>query len=147
LEPWEVAARVAIRDLVARYNAKGDAGRFDELLELFCEDGVVEIPGQPERRGREAIRGLFEGVALRTGSGGDRPARYIRHFTSTLQVDFDSHEAARGRAYYQVLTDRGLDHWGRYVDRYRLDGESWRFAERRVSVDGAVPGGWGDSGA
>ncbi len=145
MEPWEVAAREEIRDLVARYNAKGDAGRFEEMLELFCEDAVLEVPRQPEMRGREAIRGLFEGVATRTGSGGGHRASYIRHFTATLQIDFDSPTDARGRAYYQVLTDHGLDHWGRYVDRYRLDGDRWRFADRRVSIDGAVPGGWADS--
>jgi hypothetical protein len=36
----------------------------------------------------------------------------------------------------------GLDHWGRYTDRFvRVDG-TWLFAQRSVRVDGATPGGW-----
>ena len=52
---------------------------------------------------------------------------------------------ARGRCYYAVLTDRGLDHWGHYVDEYRqLDGR-WLFKRRGITVDAAMPGGWGDT--
>ena len=54
-----------------------------------------------------------------------------------------SERDARGRCYYAVLTDRGLDHWGRYIDEYRCDGGRWLFARRKVTMDAAVPGGWG----
>ena len=56
-------------------------------------------------------------------------------------------ETATSRCYYQVLTDRGLDHWGRYIDRYRRVDGRWRFAERKVTTDGVIPGGWGDQSA
>ena len=36
MELWELVARESIRDLVARYNANGDSGRFDQVLELFA---------------------------------------------------------------------------------------------------------------
>ena len=144
METWELVARESIRDLVARYNAAGDAGRFDEMLALFCDDAVMEIDGTVYD-GKTAIRGLFEGAASRTGGdGGGATARFIRHFTATHQIDVDGPTEARGRSYYQVLTDQGLDHWGRYVDRYRKDGDRWRFAHRKVTVDAAIPGGWAD---
>jgi hypothetical protein len=54
-------------------------------------------------------------------------------------------ERARGRCYYAVLTDRGLDHWGRYVDEYRREGERWLFAKRRATVDGRAPGSWSEA--
>ncbi len=132
-------AREAIRDLVARYNAHGDAGRFDAMLELFCEDAVLEVPGE-RLQGRAAIRAMFERVARRTGKGA--PARFVRHFTATQVIDVHGPEEAQGRCYYAVVTDRGLDHWGVYRDRYRRTEDRWRFALRRVSVDAAVPGGW-----
>jgi len=141
MEHWELVARESIRDLVARYNANGDAGRFDPLLELFSDDAVMELPGRL-CEGRAAIRAMFEEIAQRTG-GDAGAARFIRHFTATHQIDIEGPGDARGRAYYMVVTERGPDHWGRYVDRYRRQGDRWYFAHRKVSVDAAVPGGWG----
>ena len=139
MEAWELEARESIRDLVARYNASGDAGRFDPMLELFAEDAELEVPGRT-LRGRAAIRAFFEEVAR----GGGRPAvRVLRHHTATHQIDVLGPDEARGRCYFQVLTERGLDHWGRYVDAYRRRAGRWVFQSRRVSVDGAVPGAWG----
>ena len=132
MEPWELAAREEIRDLVARYNSNGDAGRFDAMLELFLPDALLEVD---ERRheGVASIRKLFEeaAVATRRRAGG-----YVRHFTATHQIDIVDRETARGRCYFQTLTEVGLDHWGRYIDEYRLHDGRWRFARRRVHVDG-----------
>lgn len=142
MELWELAAREAIRDLVARYNVLGDAGHSAPLSELFSEDAVLEIPGRA-LRGRGEIREFFAAV---TGGVGRKPVRVLRHFTATHQIDRVDRDSASGRCYYQVLTENGLDHWGRYVDRYQRAGDRWLFAERKVTVDAAVPGGWGASG-
>ena len=139
MEPWELVARESIRDLVARYNANGDAGRFDPMLELFAEDAVLEVPGGVHR-GKAAIRALFSDVSRRTGGGG--AAKFIRHFTATHQIDLLSENEARGRCYYAVLTERGLDHWGRYLDEYRRIDGRWLFWRRKVTLDAGVPGGW-----
>jgi 3-phenylpropionate/cinnamic acid dioxygenase small subunit len=141
VEAFELEAREAIRDLVARYNAKGDAGRFDEMLALFADDASFEFE-ERKLEGRAAIRAYFEEVARGTGPG--RAARFVRHFTATHQIDVLSEREARGRCYYAVLTERGLDHWGRYVDEYRRVGERWLFQQRKVTLDAAVPGGWGE---
>jgi hypothetical protein len=140
---WRAAAEVEIRALVQRYNAVGDSGRFDEFLGLFAPDAVYIVTGREAPfAGHDGIRRLL-GEAnedLRVW-GADRPF-YIRHFTSTHQVDFDSPTEARGRIYYQCLMAHGLDHWGRYTDRYRVVGGCWRFAARTEARDGMVDGGW-----
>ncbi len=41
-----------------------------------------------------------------------------------------------------MLTLHGLDHWGRYTDRFERVDERWLFAHRAVRVDGATPDGW-----
>ena len=146
MEHWELEAREEVRDLVARYNANGDSGRFEPMLELFAPDAVMHIPSG-SHHGLGAISEMFSTAAAKTGSGDTARAAFIRHFTSTLQIDVDSKETASSRCYYQVLTDRGLDHWGRYIDRYRRVDGRWRFAERNVTTDGVVPGGWGDQAA
>ena len=139
MELWQLVARESIRDLVARYNANGDAGRFDAMLALFAEDAVLEVP-DGAHTGRAAIRAFFEAVAKRTGP--DKSARLVRHFTATHQIDVVSEREARGRCYYAVLTERGLDHWGRYLDEYRHVDGRWLFWRRKVTVDAGTPGGW-----
>ena len=66
---------------------------------------------------------------------GEHP-KYLRHMTSTLQIDLIDPSSATSRCYYAVLTHIGLDHWGRYLDRYRAVDGAWRFADRRVTLDG-----------
>jgi len=141
MTPAELAAREAIRDLAARYNALGDAGRLGALCELFADDAVLELDGR-RCAGRGAIRALFESAAEEARSGDG--VRLLRHFTATHVIDLADAGRASGRLYYQVLTERGLDHWGRYLDEYRVDAGRWRFAHRRATVDGLVAGGWAE---
>ncbi len=84
---------------------------------------------------------MFRAAAEGTQAG---EARRLRHHTATLVIDLESRLRARGRCYFQTLTERGLDHWGRYVDTYAADGGRWHFVRRRVDLDGWVPGGWAD---
>jgi 3-phenylpropionate/cinnamic acid dioxygenase small subunit len=150
MELWEAIARESIRDLVARYNANGDSGRIEPMLELFAKDATYKVEDRvagTERSyaGRDDIRTLFDGAKERTREG--KGARFIRHNVATHQVDFSGPDAARGRCYYAVLTDRGLDHWGRYLDEYRLVDGRWLFQHRTCVVDARIEGGWGASGA
>ena len=139
MDPVEAVARESIRDLVARYNAAGDVGDVDTVAALFAPDAVMEVEGVAFS-GREAVREMFAGVASSTGD--EQLAAYIRHFTATHQIDMTGPDAATGRCYYQTLTERGLDHWGRYVDRYAVIDGRWHFAHRRVTIDGMIPDGW-----
>lgn len=146
MEIWELVARESARDLVARYNACGDADEIDALVALFADDAVMEVGPWGRHEGKDAIRAFFEGVrrpARTDGAGGER--RFIRHLTATHQIDVEGPDAARGRCYFAVLTAEGLDHWGRYLDRYAQRGGVWRFAAREVVVEGATPGGFADT--
>jgi hypothetical protein len=138
MELWELTAREAIRDLVARYNANGDSGRIDAMLGLFADDAVFEVMPDQRYAGSAAIRGFFQGVT------DDGDVRVLRHFTATHQIDVLSPGEARGRCYYAVFTEHGLDHHGRYLDEYRCIAGAWRFQTRRVTVDARTPGGWAE---
>jgi hypothetical protein len=135
-----LVAREAIRDLVARYNAGADGGRFAEVVQLFAADAVMELP-EETFTGRDEIADLFRRTQRRVvGAGAAGQRQYVRHFTSTLQIDLDAADRARSRCYYQVLMAHGLDHWGRYIDEYRMVDGEWRFARRTVTVDGRSDG-------
>lgn len=146
MEPWELAARESIRDLVARYNANGDSGRFAQVLELFTDDAVMELAtGDGEVRsfvGHEGIATVFTGTKERwnpeTGREAASKPFYVRHFVSTHQIDIEDRTHASGRAYFFVLMAHGLDHWGRYLDRYEERDGRWLFTSRRALSDGRV---------
>jgi ketosteroid isomerase-like protein len=139
VEAWELEARESVRDLVARYNANADAGRFGPVLECFAPDAVMELDGRPYR-GRDEILTIFTGAAelARRGPG---PV-LVRHHTSTLQIDVAGPDDVTSRCYYQVLSATGLDHWGRYLDRYGRIGDRWYFTHRREFLDGRMPDSW-----
>lgn len=138
MELADLLAREAIRDLVARYNAYGDSGLLDRMIELFTDDAVLEV-GDDRYEGRDAIRGLFSGTVDRSAGAAGGPT-YVRHSVTTHQIDLADQGHATGRAYFTVLTRVGLDHWGRYLDDYRVVDGAWRFARRRVLTDDFAPG-------
>jgi hypothetical protein len=140
MQPWELAAREAIRDLVASYTHFGDTGRLDELCALFAVDGVLELDEGRLCTGRDALRAFLGGTSADLHTHSTRPM--LRHHVSSLRVTVDDAVHAHGASYFFAITERGPDHWGRYRDRYVcLDG-AWRFAHRRVRVDGWAPGSW-----
>ena len=142
MDTWEVEARVEIAALVTAYNALGDRGRFDELLTLFADDATMDIGDGSSYEGRVGIERIFTGTrdSLRDGSG----PKFLQHHTTPVHVSFEDSDHASGDAYFTVISDRGIDHWGRYRDAYlRVDG-AWRIGSRRVRVDGLTPGGWAD---
>lgn len=144
-EPWRVAAEVEIRSLVQRYNALGDSGRTEEFIRLFTEDAEYTVTGMAEPFvGHAGLRSLVAGARddLLPWASARDVTPHLRHFTSTHQIDFDGEHEARGRLYYACVMPHGLDHWGRYVDRYRRDEGGWRFAARTEARDGMVEDGW-----
>jgi hypothetical protein len=50
----------------------------------------------------------------------------------------EDEDHARGRSYFMVLMPHGLDHWGRYVDRYERRDGRWLIVERQALSDGRV---------
>ena len=137
MEIWEIEARECIRDLVVRYNANGDSGRFAEVGKLFADDAVMTMEGGVYT-GLTEIMTIFTGTQRTLSAGGTAPT-YLRHMTATHQIDVIDTRTATGRCYFQVLTSVGLDHWGRYIDAYRKVEDTWLFESRRVDVDGRSP--------
>jgi len=130
---WEIAARENIRVLVARYNGLGDRGEAADLSHLFAPDGVLEIHGGKSHTGPHAIEAFLSTVASDNTSGGT----YWRHFVATHNVEVTNRSEGSGTAYFQVIDHHGLNHWGRYRDRYRKGpAGQWQFAHRLVRVDG-----------
>jgi 3-phenylpropionate/cinnamic acid dioxygenase small subunit len=157
LELWELIARESIRDLVARYNANGDSGRFEEMLKVFANDASMELVAVDgtvrHYDGIEQVATIFTdtkatwdatvGSGSSKGSGskastGTTPRHHIRHFTATHQIDLVDESHALGRCYFLVVMPHGLDHWGRYIDEYGVRDGRWVITLRRAHSDGRV---------
>jgi len=140
MDPTELAAREAIRDLAVAYAHAADRGRFDELVALFAPDGLIALDDGRMFTGQAAIRDFLTGSAASLGeaTGG----RYVRHHVTSHRVILETPAQARGFAYFLVVTERGPDHWGRYHDVCARTGAGWRFARRRITVEGWAPGSW-----
>jgi hypothetical protein len=140
MEQWELIAREAVRDTIARYNNAGDHGHLDVLAACFTADGVMDIKGREPYVGRAAIvAGLTVTLDDRLSSRAVDGFHVHHHVASTcfLAVAPDRIETA---SYFAVHTLVGLDHGGRYRDELVPDGDRWRFRRRRVATDGYAPG-------
>jgi ketosteroid isomerase-like protein len=138
MELWELVAREQIRETVARYAHLVDRGRIEELVLLFAEDGTLEAGDRPPACGRAAIRAFFTETAARLASASARPL--IRHHVSNLVIDVSGPDGATAESYFLAIAARGVDHWGRYRDRFARRESRWLFQHRRARADGYAPG-------
>jgi hypothetical protein len=160
MELWELVARESVRDALASYHAAGDRGRLDQLAACFHEDGSLEVVGAEPLRGRAAIRDGLAAllVARRRSAGTHDPARpsgssgspggddqappaptRVRHHLATPHFQLVTPTEIRTSTYFAVLTDIGLDHWGRYADVLTPGGGGWLLHRRVVTVEGHAP--------
>ncbi len=150
MELWELAARERIRDTLARYNWSGDAFLLDELARAFCEDGELEIRGGERLRGRDAIVEFLGGgtepggdaarrAARKEASAASGVGRVVRHNLTNVRFLELTPDEARVASYFTVVTEIGLDHFGRYRDTLVPVGEEWLIRHRYVSTDWRAP--------
>jgi hypothetical protein len=147
MEVWELVVRESVRDTLAAYHAAGDRGRLDELSDCFHPDGVLEIAGQEPWRGRSAIRDGLSSRLAANAQASDRvaaPLTHVRHHLATTHFQVVTATEVRASSYFAVMTDVGLDHWGRYADVLSPvlapGGDRWLFNLRSVHMDGYAPG-------
>jgi hypothetical protein len=134
MDDIELRTHVGAADLLARYQFLADSGRTRELSELFLPDAVYKTNTE-ELVGREAIFDFFSRTAASFTSAGFLPAR---HHLSSVYIEPRSDGAAT-YACFQLVGSAGVDHWGTYGDEVVSTGDGWRFARRKVKVEGHVP--------
>jgi hypothetical protein len=138
---WELIARERIRDTLAAYTWSGDSGRIDDLVATFCPDGVLEIRGEDPLPGRDAIRARLTAVAATPAADGVR--RIVRHNLANIRFSDIAPDRVHVSSYFTVVTEIGLDHYGRYRDVFvpvgPADDPQWLIARRFVSTDWSAP--------
>jgi hypothetical protein len=135
VELWELIARERIRDTLARYTWSGDSLRAEDLAAAFCEDGELEVRGSDPVRGRAAIAAFITGVGRRPPAPTGSARRIVRHNVTNIRFLELAPERALVASYFTVLTEIGLDHYGRYRDTFVPAGDEWLIRHRFVSTD------------
>ena len=117
--------------LVARYANLNDAGRWQELADLYAEDGRFARPSAPDDWivGRDAILASF--VA--------RPARQGRHLCTNIDIEVLSADTAQGTCALCLFTSDAPPRIGSFEDRFVRTSEGWRFVERRGVMHFSLP--------
>lgn len=122
-----------IRELYARYAHMIDAGRFEEWIDCFCNDGVFESPRFGRHTGRD---GLLKFTSIYRDSLGD--AKSV-HQISNVIFSVEGDRASGGcylAAYHCKNGHAELSAIARYIDALRKVDGKWKFESRRVAVDG-----------
>jgi hypothetical protein len=138
MEAWELQARESVRDTISAYNFATDRGDLEGMSRCFTLSGSLTIRGDPPLIGRETIvSGLIRTLQNPSHRGNQTPTpTYIHHHVSSTHFQFISESEAQTRSYFAVLTSIGLDHWGRYHDRFAPENDSWLLTSRSIHVDG-----------
>jgi len=119
----EVSA--GVNAALAAYVHALDDGRTEDIVDTFCDDGVVEIAGMGTYSGREQLLEAYAGWAPRV------PQRHL-----VLNTHVTILEGGRARAVSDVVLLVKLgESWsvtmvGRYDDELVGDGDTWRFSRR-----------------
>lgn len=130
----EVRTRVGVADLMASYQFLGDNGRLAELSQLFLPDAVFTTNSE-QFIGPADILEFFGRTGVAFAGSGILPAR---HHLSSIHVQPRPDGSASTYACFGLVGSRGLDHWGTYRDEVVATPDGWRFARRKVKIEGYV---------
>lgn len=128
----ELADREAIRDLARRYADCVWRQAVEEAVDLFADDGVMDMGDRPLIVGRAALLESY-GAAI-TGEP-------FYPFVHNHVIDLDG-DRASGRCYLDLrctIGGQAMAGVGFYEDKYVRLAAGWRFASRRLHMNYLVP--------
>jgi len=123
----------SIVDLVHQYSYYVDHRLYDEVVNLFTEDCVLDYgPGWPPVRTRPALRQMFG-----QPEGGFKATS---HHNANVLVTFEDEDSATVRtsvyAWHELTDGTTPRLWGYYHDSVVRNPEGWRIATRQLRVLG-----------
>jgi hypothetical protein len=133
----EMRAREAIRYTLELYNRNADSADYDRHCEVFQADAQMIVQNRSPLKGVEAIVGAMKAGAEKRGASVS--GCFQRHNLTTTMIEFTSKSEATVITYILVVTEIGLDHAGRYDDRFVKQGDRWLIARRRATMEWANP--------
>jgi hypothetical protein len=138
MEVWELLVRQSVRHTISTYNFATDRGDLEGMSSCFTPSGSLTIRDDPPLVGRaDILSGLTQTLQNQSDRGArPQPTTYIHHHVSSTHFGFVSESEVKTRSYFAVYTLIGLDHWGRYHDRFAPEHSGWLLTSRAIHVDG-----------
>jgi len=137
-----------VRNLQHAYGYYVDRRMWDDVVDLFARDGIVEIAGLGTFRGPEGVRKAMElmgPAGLSYGELNDRP-----QFDTIVAVSPGATEAFTRGTEWAMLSAKGQAGWEINVFRNRFVREDgvWKIRELRIQplVKAGYKTGWGQGG-
>lgn len=126
---------VAIEQLLYRYAHVLDRGTLDDVMPLFCDDAVLVVDSDGAETRHEGADGVRAWLQTHHYDRAGR-IRHLRHKVSTPMIDVAG-DTATSVSYLDAdgvdtRTDSSRVTTGRYEDRLRRSGDTWRISERRL---------------
>ncbi len=128
--PSALEEKDAIREVLAEYCFRLDAGRFDDMAALFTEGGTWET-AFGSATGRAAIAGHARDLRVRAGDNRPRAV----HLTTNIVVRLagDTAEVQSNWTTVQNSPEGPkIGSAGGYADRMVKEGDAWRFRHRKI---------------
>ncbi|OZF45769.1 nuclear transport factor 2 family protein [Rhodococcus sp. 14-2470-1a] len=127
-ESTNVAVAAGVRAAIGAHTQAQDAGRTEEIVDLYTVDGVLDVPGFGAITGRDALREAFKGWV---------PAAPQRHLVANTLITATSDDEATATsdvAFFQ-RSDTGwaVQVLGKYEDTLRLHDGRWLFVKRATT--------------
>jgi len=126
---------LAIRELTARYNRCFDDGDAEAFAGNFTEDGIMEVPGLMEVKGRDGLAQMCRSTPYG-----------VVHVTVDPIITIDGDRAVQDVTVMVLQRPKpdsppkervtALQQSGRYRDELVRTPDGWRFARRTANLDG-----------
>jgi len=133
----EMLARESIRYTLELYNRNADTADYDRHADVFHPEAVMEVQHGAPLVGVPAIQAAMRAGAERRGAY--VPGNFQRHNLTSTMISFPGEGLAEVTTYIIVITEIGLDHAGRYDDRFERVGDRWLIRRRRATMEWADP--------
>ena len=131
----DVADRIAIHDLLARYSHTIDGGDYEAWIDCFTPEGSL-VSAVGTSSGRDALRTFAKNY---DASRVRMP--HARHYMTNIACKIDG-ESATARSYVQITTSAPSGvrvlFTGQYDDRLIKQDGHWKFVERRGIPDTSI---------
>lgn len=118
--------RLAIMELVGRYNNSIDQREPAAWAATFVPGGVFQVDDNPEIRGHAALEQMVRELPPANG----------RHWTTNTLIEGRA-DAASARMYLAIINRDDAIMTGTYHDQLQKQAGVWRFTSRHVLVDSA----------